>query len=134
MARPEETTGTPGASDGEKRAVGLPQAEHGRLNPQERQDGFGDPARRRREVQALGQKACDPSQLFRLAAPACRLGIEASVLKRQRGVVRKRLSEGELPVIERPARSISDHDCANHPLLYDQWHRQQGAIDNQLCL
>ena len=61
MARLEGTTGTPGACDGEKRAVGLPQTEHGRLNPQERQDGFGDPARRRREVQALGQEACDPS-------------------------------------------------------------------------
>ena len=134
MARLEGTTGTPRACDGEKRAVGLPQTEHGRLNPQERQDGFGDPSGRRREVQALGQEACDPGQFFRLAASACRLGIEASVLKRQRRVVRKRLSEGELLIIERPARSIGDHDCANHSILYDQRHREQGAIHDRLQL
>src|SRR5207245_5698098 len=120
MSRLEGITGTPGASDREQRAIGLQKTEDRGWDSQKEQDRFGDPIGRRRDVEALGQEACNPSEFFRLVAPARGLGIQPSVLQRQRGVVGKRPREPEISVIERSPRSLEDDGTDETPPAPDQ--------------
>ena len=112
-----------------QRAVGLQKAEHRERAPEQAQRALHDTLADVGGVQALGQHAGQPGQLFRLPPPPRRLRIEPGVFHEHRGLVTDAGDEPHL-VASEPAALAPPHreEATDRCALDDHGHEEQRLV------
>ena len=108
--------------------VAFAEADHRQVAADQLLGAVGDPAQHRIEVERRGDRLRDAGEHLGLPAPALALLVQPRVLERERGLMRERLHELDLPDRKRPDVVAIGDERAEHPLADEERDGQHGPV------
>ena len=107
--------------------LGIPEQDVGDVAPAQLPGGRRHPAQDRGGIEGGGDGAHQPGQGLGLDPAPLGVRVEPRVLERYRRLVREGLGQAHVVLGEDPAAHVHQAERADHLLLHDERHREDGA-------